>query len=64
MMARTLDTDLRQVLVYFAGDPVPYHHRLLVVQGPAGKWVGLTPDHEVLVVDLAEQVRVGMPETR
>ena len=63
---RTLDTDLKQVLVYYPGDANGffYHHRVLVVPGPDGKWIGLSPDHDVLVVDLLAQAEHLVPLRR
>lgn len=64
-----LDSEFRQVLVYFEDDEhsLYYHHRLLVVQGPDGKWIGVSPTLEVQVFDLAKlagqatPLRRGMP---
>lgn len=50
-----LDTDLRRVFVYCENDNnLYYHHRVLVVQGPDGKWVGFSPTLEVQLIDLAQ----------
>ena len=53
-MAQTLDTEMKQVLVHYGGDAkgLFYHHRALAVPGPDGKWIGITPDHEVQLIDL------------
>lgn len=56
MAERTLDTVHRQVLVQYPEDRdgFVWHHRLLVVPGREGRWVGVTPTHSVQVVDLSE----------
>ena len=53
----TLDVADPQVLVHFDQDPnnLNYHHRLLLVKLGPGRWVGLTPDHELVVLDLNAQ---------
>ena len=55
-MVRTLDTDMKQVLVNYPDDADGffYHHRCLVAMGPDGKWVGITPDHEIVIVNVVE----------
>ena len=62
----TLDCDLKQVLVYHPNDPngVYYHHRALVKQGPNGQWVGISPTHEIQVVDLAALAQHLVPLRR
>ena len=51
----TLDTDLRQVLVRFPNDgQFEWHHRCLAVQGAEGTWIGITPDHDVEIIDLTQ----------
>lgn len=56
----TLDVPDPQVLVYFDQDPnnLNYHHRLLLNKLGPGRWVGLTPDHELVVLDLNNQRHV------
>ncbi|CAK0844871.1 unnamed protein product [Prorocentrum cordatum] len=53
-MARALDTPFSQCLVRYEDDEnFQWHHRVLLVQGDAQKWIWLTPDGEVAFVDLA-----------
>lgn len=56
MAERTLDSAYRQVLVHYEGDSngFVWHHRLLVVPGREGRWVGVTPTHSVQVIALLE----------
>ena len=50
---KTLDIADPQVLVRFAADPnFEWHHRILLVRLSPGRWVGLSPDHELEPVDL------------
>ena len=49
----SLDVPERQVLVYFIGDQVPYHHRVLIAQVEGSRWIVLTPDFELEAVDLS-----------
>eukprot|EP00974_Lingulodinium_polyedra_P023431 2263063-Lingulodinium_polyedra.AAC.1 len=61
----TLDTPFRQVLLRYPQDPrVRYHHRCLVIAGPDGRWVGITPDHEVQVFDLQAEPQNVIPLKR
>ena len=70
---RTLDTELKQVLVDFFDDEEGYfwHHRLLVVKGDPGIWIAATPTLGIQRLDLSEHrvlplSRVGAfpPEVR
>lgn len=56
MAERMLDTVHRHVLVQYPEDRdgFVWHHRLLVVPGREGRWVGVSPTHSVQVVDLSE----------
>lgn len=56
----TLDVPEPQVLVYFDQDAnnLNYHHRLLLNKLGPGRWVGLTPDHELVVLHLNAQRHV------
>lgn len=62
----TLDTDMKQTLVYYEDDRAGllYHHRCLVVQGPGGKWIGITPTLEVQIVDLLDLADRATPLRR
>jgi hypothetical protein len=51
----SLDVPEKQILIYFAADHIPWHHRVLLQQIEAARWVVATPDLEVEVVDLAAQ---------
>ena len=43
--------------MWYQGDPnFEWHHRLLVIQGDGGRWVGVTPDYDVQLVDLSQAV--------
>ena len=50
----TLDITEPQVLIHFDQDPNQFyeHHRVLLKKLQPGRWVALTPDHELEVVDL------------
>jgi uncharacterized membrane protein YgcG len=50
----SLDVEEKQVLVYYAVDPVPWHHRLLMVHIGEGRWIIATPDFDVQVINLAK----------
>lgn len=50
-----LDIAERQVLVLFAADALPWHHRILVERLDRGRWIGITPTHDIEVVDLGER---------
>ncbi len=53
-MAQALDVAQPQCLVFYeADDHFQWHHRVLLVKGPAQQWVWLTPDGEVAYADLA-----------
>lgn len=49
-----LDVAEPQILLHFDHDPnnLREHHRLLLCKLAAGRWVALTPDHEMEVLDL------------
>lgn len=50
---RSLDVEHAQVLIDFFDDPeFSWHHRLLVVDCGGGRWIAVTPDHEVEVLVL------------
>lgn len=50
---KTLDIADPQVLVNFPADPnFQWHHRLLLVRLSPGRWIALSPDHELENVDL------------
>ena len=51
---RTLDVGDLQVAIHFPDDPLPWHHRLCLVEGGGGKWVVLTPDLDLEVENLSE----------
>ena len=53
-MERALDIPERQVLLYFSGDPVPWHHRILMERISGSKWIVATPTLDIEIVDLAE----------
>ena len=54
--AGTLDTSFAQCLVAFWNDPTfHFHHRVLLVRGPAQAWIWLTPDGDVQQADLANE---------
>ena len=48
----TSGTNTEQVSARYAADRNGghYHRRCLVVSGPDGKWIGISPDHEVMAV--------------
>ena len=50
---RTLDIPELQVAIYFEDDEIPWHHRVCLVEGGTGRWVLLTPDHELEVDNLS-----------
>lgn len=56
----TLDIAEPQVLVHFDADPnnLTEHHRILLTKLGPGKWIGLTPDHELVTLDLTQQRHV------
>ena len=56
-MSSTLDVSSLQVLARYEDDTdgLEWHHRLLLVRIADGKWVALTPDFELLVIDLDER---------
>ena len=49
-----------QVLVHFPhdGGRLYWHHRILLHKIGQGRWVALTPDHDLEIVNLAEQRHV------
>lgn len=52
-MARVLDIQEPQVCVNYPNDPqFTWHHRVLLCRVNAGRWLALTPDHEITVHDL------------
>jgi len=55
-----LDVDVRQCLIDFYEDPIPWHHRLLLVKGEGLNWIWLTPDGEVQRGSLAEHRVVAL----
>ena len=60
--ARTLDISERQVAVsYWDDQDFQWHVRVLLVGGGAGKWVWVTPDHEVQYGDLATHTVIALP---
>eukprot|EP00959_Pyramimonas_sp_CCMP1952_P375206 7858193-Pyramimonas_sp.AAC.1 len=49
-----LDIKERQVLVRYENDPnFTWHHRILLVRISAGRWVVLTPTHDLQILDTA-----------
>lgn len=56
----TLDIAEPQVLVHFDHDPnnLTEHHRILLNKLGPGRWLGLTPDHELVVLDLNIQCHI------
>ena len=50
----SLDIPERQVLLYFAGDAVPWHHRILMERVSGSRWIVVTPTFDLEVVYLAE----------
>lgn len=50
----SLDIAERQVLLLFSADAVPWHHRILVERLDSGRWIIVTPTHDIEVADLAE----------
>ena len=53
-MDRALDVPERQVLLFFSGDPVPWHHRILMEHIQGSRWIVVTPTLDIEVTDLAE----------
>ena len=54
MMSRvSLDIEDTQVLVHYESDRVPYHHRILVRRLEGSRWIWITPDYDVQVVDVS-----------
>ena len=54
-MARSLDTDIIQVLIDFPQDDnFTWHQRLLLVELGPGRWVAATPDFGIGVLDLSQ----------
>ena len=53
----TLDIAEPQVLIHFDHDPnnLTEHHRVLLKKLGPGRWIGLTPDHELVILDLNTQ---------
>jgi hypothetical protein len=52
-MARVLDIQEPQVCVNFPDDPqFTWHHRILLCRVTAGRWLTLTPDHEIIAHNL------------
>ena len=52
---RSLDTVLAQVVVDYFDDPnFQWHHRVLLVQLEGPRWIVVTPDGSVQVLDLSE----------
>lgn len=49
---RALDIGERQVLVLFAGDRVPWHHRLLMERISGSRWLVVTPTLELEISNL------------
>ena len=52
----SLDIDERQILLYFAADAVPWHHRVLLVQIRDAVWVVATPDFDIQVLDMSNEI--------
>ena len=50
----SLDIEEKQVLVYYENDAIDWHHRILVRRLDGTKWIWITPDYDVQVVDVAE----------
>ena len=52
--SKTLDVREPQILLHVPDDAdgYPWHHRLLVLQIKAGRWVSLDPELELQTVDL------------
>ena len=48
---RSLDVEEAQILVYFAGDPVPYHQRTMVARLGGARWLWCSPDYEIEQVE-------------
>jgi hypothetical protein len=48
----SLDIPESQVLVNFPNDAIPWHHRVLLFRIEGSKWVVLTPDGDIQVIDL------------
>ena len=48
----SLDISERQVLIYYAGDALPWHSRLLLYHLADGKWVVVTPTGDIQIQDL------------
>lgn len=53
----TLDIAEPQILLHFDQDPngLTEHHRILLCKLGPGKWVVLTPDHDLETVDLTQR---------
>lgn len=53
-MGRSLDVPERQALVYYSGDRVPWHHRLLFERVAGSRWVVASPTMDAQIEDLGE----------
>jgi hypothetical protein len=51
----SLDIPERQVLIFFAADATPWHHRVLITQIDGARWALATPDFDIEVVNLAAE---------
>ena len=49
-----LDIEEKQALIFFQADAVPWHHRILVHRLENAKWIWITPDWEVQMVDISD----------
>ena len=52
MAARSLHVREPQVLVHYPAEALPWHHRVLLHRVEGALWLGLTPDHDIVRVDL------------
>ena len=59
-MARTLNVREPQVLIHYPADNAGFywHHRVLLRRLAAGRWVCLTPDHELVQHDLVAEEHI------
>ncbi|CAK0832272.1 unnamed protein product [Prorocentrum cordatum] len=53
MAARTLDIREAQVQVHYPDEDLEWHHRVLLHRVEGALWLGPTPDHEIVRVDLS-----------
>jgi hypothetical protein len=49
----SLDIPERQVLIYYDGDAIPWHHRILMERIEGGRWIVVTPTFDIQIADLA-----------